>query len=91
MFSLPYEFLGLISFEVVVFYGYEYEYVFVYYPYDPSVAFVSSNILLFLQSDDDCCNNCEEVREAYRKKGWALSNPDSIDQVCLPCLIFYHF
>ncbi|XP_073127609.1 uncharacterized protein [Henckelia pumila] len=31
-------------------------------------------------ADDDCCNNCEEVREAYRKKGWALSNPDSIDQ-----------
>ncbi|KAL8523472.1 hypothetical protein ACS0TY_013434 [Phlomoides rotata] len=31
-------------------------------------------------SDDECCNNCEEVREAYRKKGWALSNPDEIDQ-----------
>ncbi|XP_075495855.1 uncharacterized protein LOC142533102 isoform X2 [Primulina tabacum] len=31
-------------------------------------------------ADEDCCNNCEEVREAYRKKGWALSNPDSIDQ-----------
>ncbi|KDP41359.1 hypothetical protein JCGZ_15766 [Jatropha curcas] len=31
-------------------------------------------------SDEDCCNNCEEVREAYRKKGWALSNPDLIDQ-----------
>ncbi|XP_047975419.1 endoplasmic reticulum-Golgi intermediate compartment protein 3-like [Salvia hispanica] len=31
-------------------------------------------------SDDDCCNNCEEVREAYSKKGWALSNPDMIDQ-----------
>ncbi|KZV54500.1 endoplasmic reticulum-Golgi intermediate compartment protein 3 [Dorcoceras hygrometricum] len=31
-------------------------------------------------ADDDCCNNCEEVREAYRKKGWALSDPDSIDQ-----------
>lgn len=39
-----------------------------------------------LQSDDDCCNNCEEVREAYRKKGWALSNPDLIDQVVLPLL-----
>ncbi|KAK9748973.1 hypothetical protein RND81_02G093900 [Saponaria officinalis] len=32
------------------------------------------------EKDDDCCNNCEEVREAYRKKGWALSNPDMIDQ-----------
>eukprot|EP00252_Welwitschia_mirabilis_P013401 TRINITY_DN2948_c0_g3_i1.p1 TRINITY_DN2948_c0_g3~~TRINITY_DN2948_c0_g3_i1.p1 ORF type:complete len:386 (-),score=74.49 TRINITY_DN2948_c0_g3_i1:443-1600(-) len=31
-------------------------------------------------SDDDCCNSCEEVREAYRKKGWALTNPDLIDQ-----------
>ncbi|KAG0570629.1 hypothetical protein M758_6G169600 [Ceratodon purpureus] len=30
--------------------------------------------------EDHCCNNCEEVREAYRKKGWALSNPDLIDQ-----------
>lgn len=37
---------------------------------------------LCLQSDDDCCNSCEDVREAYRKKGWALSNPDLIDQVC---------
>ncbi|XP_075640947.1 uncharacterized protein LOC142612693 isoform X2 [Castanea sativa] len=32
-------------------------------------------------SDEECCNNCEDVREAYRKKGWALSNPDVIDQV----------
>ncbi|KAJ8768126.1 hypothetical protein K2173_021066 [Erythroxylum novogranatense] len=31
-------------------------------------------------SDDDCCNSCEEVREAYRKKGWALTYPDLIDQ-----------
>ncbi|KAL9258531.1 Endoplasmic reticulum-Golgi intermediate compartment protein 3-like protein [Drosera capensis] len=31
-------------------------------------------------ADDDCCNSCEDVREAYRKKGWALSNPDFIDQ-----------
>uniref|UniRef100_A0A2P2M8F8 Endoplasmic reticulum-Golgi intermediate compartment protein n=1 Tax=Rhizophora mucronata TaxID=61149 RepID=A0A2P2M8F8_RHIMU len=31
-------------------------------------------------SDEDCCNSCEDVREAYRKKGWALSNPDLIDQ-----------
>ncbi|XP_058096761.1 uncharacterized protein LOC131242253 isoform X1 [Magnolia sinica] len=30
--------------------------------------------------DEDCCNSCEEVREAYRKKGWGLSNPDLIDQ-----------
>ncbi|KAI4296350.1 hypothetical protein L6164_036315 [Bauhinia variegata] len=31
-------------------------------------------------SDDHCCNTCEEVRDAYRKKGWALTNFDMIDQ-----------
>lgn len=31
-------------------------------------------------SNEDCCNSCKEVREAYRKKGWALKNPDLIDQ-----------
>uniref|UniRef100_A0A6M2EIT7 Endoplasmic reticulum vesicle transporter C-terminal domain-containing protein n=1 Tax=Populus davidiana TaxID=266767 RepID=A0A6M2EIT7_9ROSI len=31
-------------------------------------------------SEDHCCNSCEEVREAYRKKGWALTNMDLIDQ-----------
>ncbi|XP_034902974.1 uncharacterized protein [Populus alba] len=31
-------------------------------------------------SDDHCCNSCEEVREAYRRKGWALTNMDLIDQ-----------
>ncbi|GMY33978.1 endoplasmic reticulum-Golgi intermediate compartment protein 3-like isoform X1, partial [Fagus crenata] len=31
-------------------------------------------------SDDDCCNSCEEVRDAYRKKGWGLTNMDMIDQ-----------
>ncbi|KAJ8477825.1 hypothetical protein OPV22_021552 [Ensete ventricosum] len=31
-------------------------------------------------SDEDCCNSCEEVREAYRKKGWGLSDPEIIDQ-----------
>lgn len=34
-----------------------------------------------VQEEDHCCNNCEDVREAYRKKGWAFSNPDLIDQV----------
>ncbi|KAF2309008.1 hypothetical protein GH714_000069 [Hevea brasiliensis] len=32
-------------------------------------------------SDDDCCNSCEQVREAYRKKGWSLTNVDLIDQI----------
>uniref|UniRef100_A0A5B6ZLB4 Putative endoplasmic reticulum-Golgi intermediate compartment protein 3-like n=1 Tax=Davidia involucrata TaxID=16924 RepID=A0A5B6ZLB4_DAVIN len=31
-------------------------------------------------SDDDCCNSCEEVREAYRRRGWGLTNPEYIDQ-----------
>ncbi|KAK8935715.1 Protein disulfide-isomerase 5-4 [Platanthera zijinensis] len=31
-------------------------------------------------SDDHCCNTCEEVREAYRKKGWVITNMDLIDQ-----------
>lgn len=31
-------------------------------------------------ADDHCCNSCEEVQEAYRKKGWGLTDPDLIDQ-----------
>eukprot|EP00262_Sarcandra_glabra_P008844 TRINITY_DN226_c0_g1_i1.p1 TRINITY_DN226_c0_g1~~TRINITY_DN226_c0_g1_i1.p1 ORF type:complete len:297 (+),score=51.63 TRINITY_DN226_c0_g1_i1:243-1133(+) len=31
-------------------------------------------------SDDDCCNSCEEVREAYQKRGWGMTNADLIDQ-----------
>ncbi|KAL3617267.1 hypothetical protein CASFOL_038812 [Castilleja foliolosa] len=31
-------------------------------------------------TDEECCNSCEEVREAYRKKGWGLTNTDLIDQ-----------
>jgi len=27
-----------------------------------------------------CCNTCDEVQEQYRKKGWAFTNPDSIEQ-----------
>ena len=37
--------------------------------------------LYVIQSDEDCCNTCEEVQAAYRRKGWGLSNPDLIDQV----------
>ncbi|KAE9605475.1 hypothetical protein Lal_00025250 [Lupinus albus] len=32
------------------------------------------------ESDDHCCNSCEEVREAYKKRGWGLTNSDLIDQ-----------
>ncbi|GAA0138713.1 hypothetical protein LIER_00405 [Lithospermum erythrorhizon] len=31
--------------------------------------------------------NCEEVSEAYRKKGWGLSNPDSVDQCKRECFL----
>ncbi|KAG0477535.1 hypothetical protein HPP92_014376 [Vanilla planifolia] len=32
------------------------------------------------RSDDQCCNSCEEVQEAYRNRGWGLTNVDLIDQ-----------
>jgi len=55
------------------------------------ISFMSmvSLLLILMQTDEQCCNSCEEVREAYRKKGWALSNMDLIDQVGL-ILSFYH-
>lgn len=34
-----------------------------------------------MQSEAECCNSCDEVREAYRRRGWGLMNPDLIDQV----------
>lgn len=30
--------------------------------------------------ENKCCNTCEEVREAYRKKGWAFKDADTIEQ-----------
>lgn len=27
-----------------------------------------------------CCNTCEEVQNAYAKKGWSFTNPDEIEQ-----------
>jgi len=27
-----------------------------------------------------CCNTCDDVREAYRIKGWAFTDPDGIEQ-----------
>ncbi|XP_019461974.1 PREDICTED: endoplasmic reticulum-Golgi intermediate compartment protein 3-like [Lupinus angustifolius] len=32
------------------------------------------------ESDDHCCNSCEEVRDAYKKRGWGMTNADLIDQ-----------
>ncbi|CAI9781775.1 unnamed protein product [Fraxinus pennsylvanica] len=31
-------------------------------------------------SDDQCCNSCEEVRDAYQKRGWGMTNLELIDQ-----------
>jgi 7-cyano-7-deazaguanine synthase in queuosine biosynthesis len=28
-----------------------------------------------------CCNTCEEVRDAYMRKGWSFTNADNIEQV----------
>eukprot|EP01129_Flabellula_baltica_P015855 TRINITY_DN8219_c0_g1_i1.p1 TRINITY_DN8219_c0_g1~~TRINITY_DN8219_c0_g1_i1.p1 ORF type:complete len:374 (+),score=72.53 TRINITY_DN8219_c0_g1_i1:30-1151(+) len=28
----------------------------------------------------DCCNSCDDVRNAYRNKGWAFTNPSGIEQ-----------
>lgn len=27
-----------------------------------------------------CCNTCDQVQEVYRKKGWAFTNPEGIEQ-----------
>ncbi|KAE8669125.1 Detected protein of confused Function [Hibiscus syriacus] len=32
------------------------------------------------EAADDCCNSCEEVRHAYKKRGWGLPYLDLIDQ-----------
>uniref|UniRef100_A0A672Q4R2 Endoplasmic reticulum-Golgi intermediate compartment protein n=1 Tax=Sinocyclocheilus grahami TaxID=75366 RepID=A0A672Q4R2_SINGR len=33
-----------------------------------------------LFSSLSCCNTCDDVREAYRRRGWAFKNPDTIEQ-----------
>ncbi|KAJ6730374.1 ENDOPLASMIC RETICULUM VESICLE TRANSPORTER PROTEIN [Salix viminalis] len=33
-------------------------------------------------SAEDCCNSCEEVLEAYGKKGWAMTNPEFNGPIC---------
>lgn len=32
------------------------------------------------ETPEQCCNTCDEVRESYRMKGWAFSNPEGIEQ-----------
>lgn len=31
-------------------------------------------------TEKPCCNTCAEVQEAYRRKGWALKDPDAVSQ-----------
>jgi len=30
--------------------------------------------------EGNCCNTCDQVREAYINRGWSFSNPDAIEQ-----------
>mmetsp|Transcript_23501 Transcript_23501/g.55333 ORF Transcript_23501/g.55333 Transcript_23501/m.55333 type:complete len:412 (+) Transcript_23501:112-1347(+) len=30
--------------------------------------------------EDECCNTCDDVKRAYKRKSWHISNPDEIDQ-----------
>lgn len=32
------------------------------------------------QDEHQCCNTCDEVREAYRRRGWGFNNPQGIAQ-----------
>jgi len=31
-------------------------------------------------SPGDCCNTCDDVQKAYRRKGWSFNDPDSMEQ-----------
>ncbi|KAK9834138.1 hypothetical protein WJX81_001409 [Elliptochloris bilobata] len=31
-------------------------------------------------SDEECCNTCDEVRSAYRRRGWGFTDPQQIAQ-----------
>lgn len=32
------------------------------------------------KADCRCCNTCEEVRQAYVRKGWSFTDPNGIEQ-----------
>ena len=38
--------------------------------------------------ESGCCNTCDEVREAYTRKGWSFGNPGGIDQVRISLFYF---
>ena len=31
--------------------------------------------------ESGCCNTCDDVKEAYVKKGWSFNNPEGVEQV----------
>ncbi|KAG2483070.1 hypothetical protein HYH03_018053 [Edaphochlamys debaryana] len=47
---------------------------------DNSTAPVCGSCYGAEEKQGDCCNTCDEVRAAYRRKGWALANVDHIEQ-----------
>ena len=60
-------------------------------PYIPFLCNTENLIMVFLddvtgscygaeENPGDCCNTCDQVREAYRKRGWALMNIDNVAQ-----------
>lgn len=37
-----------------------------------------------------CCETCEDIRQAYREKGWSFSNARNMAQVCCIFLLIIH-
>ena len=44
------------------------------------MLFFDCDVSMFADVVSRCCNTCDDVREAYRKKGWAFSNALQIEQ-----------
>lgn len=49
----------------------------IYYKIPQNIPF---SVSLHLPVTDRCCNSCDDVREAYRRRGWAFKNADTIEQ-----------
>ena len=43
------------------------------------------HLIVFIRFLISCCNTCEDVRNAYRGRGWAFTDPMSIAQVQYNC------
>ncbi|KAJ1824719.1 ER-derived vesicles protein erv46 [Coemansia sp. RSA 2671] len=33
-----------------------------------------------VEPENGCCNSCDDVHQAYKRRGWAFTDPDSIEQ-----------